>query len=197
MGVSKTVATLLSLAALVAPTTAFAATNTGGVAAPASGSGSADGSTGGAQYSPPVSAPPPSGAPRPARLVAGVAHAPAGAPRAVVRAIRAGNKLQNKPYLYGGGHRAFKDTAYDCSGAVSFALHGAGLLKAPLNSSALMKWGVAGAGSWITVYGNAGHAYAVIAGLRLDTSGSGGRGPRWQLDRRDPAGFVARHPAGL
>jgi cell wall-associated NlpC family hydrolase len=129
--------------------------------------------------------------------VNGVAHAPAGAPRAVVRAIKAGNKLQDKPYLYGGGHRSFVDTAYDCSGTVSFALHGAKLLSSPLPSGSLMSWGVAGVGRWITVYANAGHTYMVIAGLRLDTSGTGGRGPRWQTLQRDPAGFVVRHPAGL
>jgi hypothetical protein len=126
-----------------------------------------------------------------------MAYAPAGAPLAVVRAIRAGNKIRNKPYRYGGGHSSFKDIAYDCSGTVSFALHGAKLLKAPLDSGSLMKWGVAGAGNWITVYANPGHTYMVVAGLRLDTSGTGGSGPRWQLVQRDPAGFVARHPAGL
>jgi hypothetical protein len=206
MGGSKAVATILSLAALAAPTSAFAVTKTGGVAAPTGGSGSSSGSsgssgsggsTGGSQYSPPVTAPPAPGTSRLARLVGSVAYAPAGAPRAVVRAIRAGNKLQDKPYLYGGGHRSFRDTAYDCSGAVSFALHGGGLLKAPLNSTGFTTWGVAGKGGWITVYGNAGHAYMVIAGLRLDTSGTGGRGPRWQTIQRDSAGFVARHPAGL
>jgi hypothetical protein len=114
-----------------------------------------------------------------------------------MRAIRAGNKLQNKPYRYGGGHKAFRDTAYDCSGTVSFALHAGKLLRAPLDSGSLMKWGVAGTGTWITVYANPGHTYVVIAGLRLDTSGTGGRGPRWQTVERDPAGFVARHPAGL
>jgi hypothetical protein len=126
-----------------------------------------------------------------------VAYPPAGAPLAVVRAIRAGNKLRSKPYRYGGGHASFDDTAYDCSGAVSFALHGGRLLKAPLNSSGFMVWGARGRGRWITVYANPGHAYAVIAGLRFDTSGTGGSGPRWQLQQRDPAGFIARHPAGL
>jgi hypothetical protein len=187
---------LLSLAALAAPTSALAATKTGGVAAPSPGAGASSGSTGGAQFSPPVSSPPPPTS-HVARLVNGVAYAPTGAPRAVVRAIRAGNKLQNKPYLYGGGHKSFVDTAYDCSGAVSFALHGGKLLSSPLPSGSLMSWGMAGAGRWITVYANAGHAYAVIAGLRLDTSGTGGRGPRWQLGQRDSTGFVARHPAGL
>jgi cell wall-associated NlpC family hydrolase len=186
---SKTSATLLSLAALAAPTAASAAT--GGVAPPSPGSGS----TGGSQ----VQAPPAPGHPvsRVARLVRGVAYAPAGAPFAVVRAIRAGNRLRNKPYRYGGGHGSFVDTAYDCSGAVSFALHGGRLLKAPLDSTGFMTWGRSGKGRWITVYANAGHAYAVIAGLRFDTSGTGGRGPRWQLDQRDRTGFVARHPAGL
>ena len=127
----------------------------------------------------------------------GVAYAPPDAPLAVVRAIRAGNRLQDKPYRYGGGHRSFVDTAYDCSGTVSFALHGAGLLKAPLASGSLMRWGRAHRGRWITVYSNPGHAYVVIAGLRLDTSGTGGSGPRWQTAQRSAAGFVARHPAGL
>jgi cell wall-associated NlpC family hydrolase len=177
---SKASATLLSLVALAAPTAATAA-DTGGVAPPAPGSA-------------PGSVP---AVPRVARLVGGVAYAPAGAPKAVVRAIRAGNRLRNKPYRYGGGHRSFNDTAYDCSGAVSFALHGGRLLTAPLNSSGFMTWGVAGKGRWITVYANPGHAYAVIAGLRFDTSGTGGRGPRWQLVKRSSAGFVARHPARL
>jgi hypothetical protein len=132
-----------------------------------------------------------------ARLDAGVAYPPPGAPRAVARAIRAGNRLQDKPYLYGGGHRSFRSLAYDCSGAVSYALHAGRLLPAPLDSGSLMSWGLPGAGAWISVYANPGHTYVVIAGLRLDTSGTGGRGPRWQLDQRDPAGFVARHPAGL
>jgi hypothetical protein len=200
-GSSKLFATPLSLVALaVVPTSASAAT--GGVAPP-SGGGSAPapptapaGQTGGSSYDPhgPVTPPGPPGV---ARLVRGVAYAPPGAPRAVVRAIRAGNKLQNKPYRYGGGHASFTDTAYDCSGTVSFALHGAGLLRAPLASGGLMSWGRAHRGRWITVYSNAGHAYMVIAGLRLDTSGTGGRGPRWQTAQRSSAGFVARHPAGL
>jgi hypothetical protein len=183
-----------SLAALVAPASASAAA-TGGTAPPNSRTTSP--STGGAQYTPPPPAPDPAAEPGLARLENGVAYAPAGAPLAVVRAIRAGNKIQSKPYRYGGGHRAFLDTAYDCSGTVSFALHGGKLLRAPLDSGSLMKWGVAGKGTWITVYANAGHTYMIVAGLRLDTSGTGGRGPRWQTVARDSAGFVARHPAGL
>jgi hypothetical protein len=115
----------------------------------------------------------------------------------VVRAIRAGNRLQSKPYRYGGGHGSFRSDAYDCSGAVSFALHGAGLLTAPLDSTALMAWGDPGPGAWITVYATRGHAFAIIAGLRLDTSGTGGRGPRWLTVRRSTNGFVARHSPGL
>ena len=179
-GSSKLIATLLSLVALVTPTAATAAT--GGIA----------------PYSGALTAPAtPVGPPGVARLLHGVAYAPPDAPSAVVRAIRAANKLQNKPYRYGGGHASFVDTAYDCSGTVSFALHGAGLLKAPLASGGLMRWGRAHRGRWITVYSNSGHAYMVIAGLRLDTSGTGGSGPRWQTAQRSSAGFVARHPAGL
>ena len=195
MGGQKGIAMFASLAALVAPASAIAAT-TGGTAPPTSRTTTT--TTGGAQYSPP---PPVTGDPSAptgvARIVNGKAYAPAGAPLAVVRAVRAGNKIRTKPYRYGGGHRSFKDTAYDCSGTVSFALHGAKLLKAPLDSGSLMKWGLAGRGTWITVYANAGHTYVVVAGLRLDTSGTGGSGPRWQLEQRDSAGFVARHPAGL
>jgi hypothetical protein len=133
----------------------------------------------------------------PATLVAGVAKAPPGAPRAVRRVIRAGNKLQKFPYRYGGGHRSFTDTAYDCSGTVSFALRGAKLVKAPLNSTGFMSWGLAGEGRWISVYANSGHAFMVVAGLRLDTSGTHGTGPRWQVAPRAVAGFVVRHPSGL
>jgi hypothetical protein len=194
LGGPKAIATLLSLAALAAPTSAVAA-STGGVAPNSTGSSSSGNSTGGAQYTPgPAMPPAPAGV---ARLEGGVAYPPADAPRAVVLAIRAGNRLRNKPYLYGGGHKSFRSPAYDCSGAVSYALHGGRLLPAPLNSGSLMSWGLPGAGTWITVYANPGHTYVVIAGLRLDTSGTGGRGPRWQLDQRDPSDFVARHRTGL
>jgi len=131
------------------------------------------------------------------KLIKGVAYAPIDAPPEVQRAIWAGNKLQGKPYVYGGGHARFKAAGYDCSGTVSFALNGAGLLTRPLDSSSFMRWGEAGEGAWITIYTNPGHAYVVIAGLRLDTSGSGGRGPRWRPEPRSPAGYRARHPLGL
>lgn len=127
----------------------------------------------------------------------GLAAAPSGAPQAVKDAIAAANAIVGRPYLWGGGHGSFESSGYDCSGAVSYALHGGGLLSSPLDSTGLTTWGEPGEGNWITVYGNSGHAYAVIAGLRWDTSGTGGSGPRWHSDIRSSAGFVARHPSGL
>ena len=115
------------------------------------------------------------------------------------KAIWAANQITRKPYVYGGGHKTFKKISkgYDCSGTVSYALGNAGLLKSPLDSSSFMKWGDAGKGDWITVYTNPGHAYAYIAGLRLDTSGPGERGPRWREAKRSDRGFRARHTAGF
>jgi len=126
-----------------------------------------------------------------------LAVAPAGAPAQVVEAIAAANRITRKPYRYGGGHGSFRDSGYDCSGAVSYALHGAGLLARPLASSGLMSWGRSGRGKWITVYAHGGHAYVVIAGLRFDTSGEGEEGPRWREEKRSSRGFKARHPEGL
>jgi peptidoglycan hydrolase-like protein with peptidoglycan-binding domain len=128
------------------------------------------------------------------------AIAPDDAPQEVKDAIAAANRITTKPYRYGGGHGKWEDTGYDCSGAVSYALHGGGLLDEPLDSSSFMSWGSAGKGTWITVYANSGHAYAVIAGLRWDTSAagaSGGDGPRWRNKARSPDGYTARHPAGF
>jgi peptidoglycan hydrolase-like protein with peptidoglycan-binding domain len=122
---------------------------------------------------------------------------PAAAPAQVRDAILAANRLVSLPYRYGGGHGSFEDSGYDCSGTVSFALHGAGLLDAPLDSSGLTAFGTRGPGRWITTYANAGHAYAVIAGLRLDTSGSGEEGPRWRPQSRPSGGYTVRHPPGL
>jgi cell wall-associated NlpC family hydrolase len=127
----------------------------------------------------------------------GTATAPEGAPERVKNAIAAANKIITKPYRYGGGHGSFEDSGYDCSGTVSYAMHGAGLLKQPLDSTGFMSWGRAGKGTWITTYAHGGHAYVVIAGLRLDTSGSGGKGPRWRSESRSPSGFTVRHPRGL
>jgi peptidoglycan hydrolase-like protein with peptidoglycan-binding domain len=125
------------------------------------------------------------------------AVAPAEAPPEVQAAITAANKIVGKPYKYGGGHGNWEDSGYDCSGTVSYALHGAGLLDRPMSSYEFKGWGVSGRGSWISVYGNSGHAYAVIAGLRLDTSGSGGRGPRWHTDQRSGDGYTVTHWRGL
>jgi cell wall-associated NlpC family hydrolase len=130
----------------------------------------------------------------------GVAHAPANAPAGVKNAIWAANSIRNKPYVWGGGHGSFSDRGYDCSGTVSFALHNAGVLQAPLPSSDLMRFGERGRGRWITIYTRPGHTFAVIAGLRLDTTDfyrGGNVGPRWHADMRDTFGYVARHPAGL
>ena len=134
-------------------------------------------------------------------LADGLAAAPQDAPPAVQQAIWSANEIIGLPYRYGGGHRSFQDTAFDCSGTVSHALGGAALLKAPLDSSSFMSWGAAGRGSWITIFTNPGHAYTVIAGLRLDTSAAGdpngGKGPRWRPTLRSNRGFRARHLAGL
>jgi hypothetical protein len=130
----------------------------------------------------------------------GVAYAPSRAPQSVKNAIWAANALRRKPYIWGGGHGSFYDRGYDCSGSVSFALHGAGLLNSPLPSSDLMRYGERGRGRWMTIYSRSGHTFAVIAGLRLDTTdlGRGGDvGPRWYADGRDTGGFVARHPMGM
>ena len=122
---------------------------------------------------------------------------PVSAPPQVRDAIIAANKIVSKPYRYGGGHGTFDDSGYDCSGTVSYALHGAGLLGRPRDSSGLTTFGTDGAGRWMTIYANSGHTYIVIAGLRLDTSGAGEEGPRWRPEPRSPEGYVVRHPAGL
>jgi cell wall-associated NlpC family hydrolase len=130
----------------------------------------------------------------------GVAYAPSRAPQSVKNAIWAANSLRRKPYVWGGGHGSFYDRGYDCSGTVSFALHGAGILSSPLPSSDLMRFGERGRGRWMTIYSRNGHTFAVIAGLRLDTTdlGRGGDvGPRWYAYGRDTSGYVARHPAAL
>ena len=127
----------------------------------------------------------------------GTAVAPLEAPDVVATVIAAGNEIATKPYKWGGGHGAWKDSGYDCSGSVSFALAGAGLLDSPLTSGGLMRYGKPGPGRWITIYANNGHTFMVVAGLRFDTSGAQG-GTRWQPpDGRSYAGFTARHPPGL
>ena len=122
-----------------------------------------------------------------------------GVPRVVRRVIRAGNRIATKPYRYGGGHANFpKDSGYDCSGSVSYALHGARLLRSPLDSSGFMSWGRPGPGRWITIYANAGHMYMVVNGRRFDTSAmSSTGGSRWTSEMRSSSGYVVRHPPGL
>ena len=167
------------------------------LAAPASAGRSK--SSGGATFEPP---PPP---PEEATLVDGRVIAPISAPRKVKRVIEAANRLIEKPYIYGGGHKPFSsmlDRGYDCSGAVSYALYGGRFLRSPLPSGDLMSWGEDGPGEWITVYAHGGHAYIVVAGLRFDTSmrdsdaPGPSSGPRWSRTLRESDAFVARHPLG-
>jgi hypothetical protein len=136
------------------------------------------------------------------QIVAGFAAAPDQAPDPVKQAIWAANAIVGMPYRFGGGHQLdFTDTGYDCSGTVSFALHGGGLLSVPRDSGSFARYGAGGRGRWITVYTNPGHAFVVIAGMRLDTSAAGdpagGKGPRWRPTLRSSRGFRARHPLGL
>ena len=136
-----------------------------------------------------------------ARYVDGLAAAPMAAPAAVQEIIWAGDQIIGLPYIYGGGHGSFESPGYDCSGTVSFALHGASLLAAPEDSSEFMAWGSHGVGRWVTIFSNPGHAYMTVAGLRLDTSAaddpSNQQGPRWRPLRPANAGFTVRHPLGL
>jgi hypothetical protein len=132
----------------------------------------------------------------------GTAVAPADAPPAIQAAIAAGNAIHTYPYRWGGGHRSFYDSAYDCSGAVSYLLHAAGFLSSPMPSGPLASsWGALGKGRWITVYANASHAYMVVAGVRFDTSAVGerlnqGSGPRWRRTKRKPIGYTAKYYPG-
>ena len=154
-------------------------------------------SSGGVPYQPP---------PKKATVKNGKAIAPSNAPTEVKQIIAAANKIVTKPYRYGGGHGSFNDSAYDCSGSVSYALHGAHLLDSPMDSSGLMHWAKGGSGKWVTVYANSGHAFMMVAGLRFDTGyrdswgaqhgAKPGSGPRWGKSR-PTGGFSARHPGSL
>lgn len=133
-----------------------------------------------------------------AKLVEGKAIPPCDAPRRVKRVIRAANEIaKGHPYCWGGGHGSFKSSCYDCSGAVSYALHGGGLLDEPRDSSGLARWGRSGRGQWITVFANSGHVYAKAAGLRFDTSMTPGAGPGWSDEMRSARGFARRHKGQL
>ena len=134
-----------------------------------------------------------------ARLVGTRAIAPAGAPAMVKRVIAAANHIRTLPYIWGGGHGRWQDAGYDCSGAVSYALHGGKLLTSPLTSGSFETFGEAGPGRWISIYANASHAYMVVAGLRFDTAGdTSGTGPRWHPTAAAAATgrYVVRHPVG-
>ena len=188
---SKTFVRAAAAFACLAGLTAFA---------PVAGADVVSSGGGGATFTPP---PPP---PEKATLVNGRLIAPASAPRRVVKAIRAANRIVEKPYRYGGGHQLYRkgrlDSGYDCSGAVSYALYGGRFLRSPLPSGAMMGWGEEGTGQWITVYAHSGHAYVVIAGFRFDTSmhdadaPGPSTGPRWSRTLRRSSAFVARHPSG-
>ena len=134
-----------------------------------------------------------------AELDRGRAISPLGAPAAVKAAIAAANRIDHKPYLWGGGHLSWRSRGYDCSGAVGYVLHAAGMLEQTVVSGQLESWGEAGLGRWITVYANTEHTYMVIAGLRFDTRDdpAGISGPRWHMGSVDGKKFVARHPVGL
>ena len=201
--------TVATTSALILPSTALAQNGSGGAAFPTP-----------TPVPTPAAPVAPVATPSPADIVVpgseaqllpdGSAAAPADAPPQVQAAIFAANKIQAKPYIYGGGHRKFEDKGYDCSGTVSYALNGGGLLDSPLDSGSFMKWGEKGPGTWITIYTNPGHAYAVIAGLRLDTSAAAvtradraqfkkalESGPRWRPTDRSNKGFRVRHPLGF
>jgi hypothetical protein len=171
---------------------------------PAASAGTAATSTGGSVFSAAVAA----GVPRmvvpgtQAKIVNGLAAAPASAPPAVQDLIWSANSIIGLPYLWGGGHASFVSPAgYDCSGTVSYALHGGLLLASPMDSTQFETWGSTGRGRWISIFANGGHAYMVVAGLRLDTSSaddpSGLQGPRWRPLRLANTSFVVRHYAGL
>jgi cell wall-associated NlpC family hydrolase len=135
--------------------------------------------------------------PRARVLADGTAVAPENAPEVVKRVIMAANEIAKFPYKWGGGHGAWRDNGYDCSGSVSFALAGAGLLKSPLTSGGFLNYGAPGRGRWITIYTHYGHIFMVVGGLRFDTSGQGRAGTRWQSEPRSTDGFAVRHIPGL
>jgi len=192
---------------LIASTIALLALTAAPAYAAGSGSPNASTSSGGAGVAPGPG--PHSTASHPvvqgftAKIVHGVAYAPSYAPAAVQRMIWAGDKIRTKPYCYAGGHGHWNDSCYDCSGTVSFVLHAAGLIGQSMDSGEMMSWGQGGAGHWVTIYTNPGHAFIQIAGIRLDTSAEQdpnpppGSGPRWRPDVTSYGGFVRRHPSGL
>jgi cell wall-associated NlpC family hydrolase len=174
--------------------------------APATTTGAAGGATGGSPVGSPVGV---TADTKPdllvpgtlARYVNGLAAAPMSVPESVQQIIWTANQIIGLPYIYGGGHASFTSPGYDCSGTVSFALHGASLLTTPMDSSEFMAWGSHGPGRYITIFANGGHAYMTVAGLRLDTSAADDptdqQGPRWRPLRPANEGFTVRHPLGF
>jgi cell wall-associated NlpC family hydrolase len=148
---------------------------------------------------PPVEEPPVEEAPVEEATVTedGLAVAPASAPAEVKAVIEAGNRIATKPYRYGGGHGRWEDRGYDCSGSISYALRGGGLISRAHDSSEFMRYGKSGPGSWITIYAHGSHAYMVIAGIRFDTSARKRGGSRWTTSGRSSGGYTARHPTGF
>lgn len=190
---ARTMAGFLSLAAVAVAPASAASNGSGGTPLPPAPPPTDPGGT-------PIGAVPPAPIPGAVAKLASdgrTAIPPAVAPPSVKQAIYAANKITNKPYRYGGGHKSFESRAYDCSGSVSYVLHGAGILGSPLDSRAFMRWGVRGRGQWITVFTNVGHAFLAVAGLRFDTSGPGESGPRWRVAARSSSGYKSRHFAGL
>ncbi|PZS13146.1 MAG: hypothetical protein DLM64_03710 [Solirubrobacterales bacterium] len=128
----------------------------------------------------------------------GLAIAPVDAPAVVQQIIAAGNEIAHLPYRFGGGHGTFEDSAYDCSGSLSFVFAAAGLLGTTMTSGDLESWGKAGRGKWITVFANAGHTFMYVAGLRFDTVALAETGTRWSnRSATEGGGFAVRHPPGL
>jgi hypothetical protein len=187
----STTAIIATAAVLVMPALARADA-TGGV-----GAGGAPPAAGPA---PPANAAHPTVAGTRTKLVNGIAYAPAAAPARVKQLVWSVNTILRKPYVYGGGHGRFIDRGYDCSGLVSFAMHAAGLLGQPLSAPGFFRFGSYGPGRWITLWVRSGHVFAVVGGLRLDTTpypSRGVEGPRWRPQMRDTSAFTARHPVGL
>ena len=179
----RLLALALTCAVVALPTASASADGSGGV-----GSGGGGGGGGGGTSSKCVHK-------RSGSIRDGKALPPCSAPARVVKVIRAANEIaRGKDYCYGGGHSSFKDNCYDCSGAVSYALHGGDFVSSPMPSTGYMHWAKSGRGDWITTFANSGHVYAVIAGLRWDTSMTKGDGPGWSSQMRSSSGFRARHP---
>jgi hypothetical protein len=135
-----------------------------------------------------------------AKLIRGIAYAPANAPARVKKIIWDTNKIVGRPYLLGGGHQRWNDRGYDCSGLVSYAMHAGRLLRTSMSAPGFFGWGATGKGRWITVWVRSGHVFAVVAGLRLDTTpwpSQGVEGSGWRPSMRDVGAYVPRHPVGL